>query len=102
MRDLGNQKPVYLVKNSPVYVANRLVAAKVLYNLQINKYDNFLQGLVKLKEEIGDLDASLIDKEFGYGSQSLINMMITGQAVSNVFNNDQVVAGLSEFNKLIN
>jgi len=40
----------------------------------------------------------LIDKEFGYGSQSLINMMITGQAVSNVFNNDQVVAGLSKFN----
>lgn len=41
---------------------------------------------------------SLIDKEFGYGSQSLINMMITGQAVSNVFNNDQVVAGLSMLN----
>jgi hypothetical protein len=38
----------------------------------------------------------LIDKEFGYGSQCLINMMITGQAVSNVFNNDQVVAGLSK------
>jgi len=52
------------------------------------------KGLVKLKEEICDLDVSLIDKEFGYGSQSLINMMITGQAVSNVFNNDQVVAGL--------
>jgi len=43
----------------------------------------------------------LIDKEFGYGSQSLINMMITGQAVSNVFNNDQVVAGLSKLRKLI-
>jgi len=43
---------------------------------------------------------SLIDKEFGYGSQSLINMMITGQAVSNVFNNDQVVAGLSKSRKL--
>jgi len=55
-----------------------------------------LQGLVKLKEEICDLDVSLIDKEFGYGSQSLINMMITGQAVSNVFNNDQIVAGLSK------
>lgn len=27
--------------------------------------------------------------------------MITGQAVSNVFNNDQVVAGLSKFIKLI-
>ncbi|XP_008185837.1 ubiquitin carboxyl-terminal hydrolase MINDY-3 [Acyrthosiphon pisum] len=52
------------------------------------------KGLVKLKEEIMDLDVALIDKEFGYGSQSLINMMITGQAVSNVFNNDQVVAGL--------
>ncbi|VVC31678.1 Hypothetical protein CINCED_3A020920 [Cinara cedri] len=52
------------------------------------------KGLVKLKEEIGDLEVSLIDKEFGYGSQSLINMMITGRAVSNVFNNDQIVAGL--------
>ncbi|XP_025411285.1 ubiquitin carboxyl-terminal hydrolase MINDY-3 isoform X2 [Sipha flava] len=52
------------------------------------------KGLVKLKEEICDLDEPLIDKEFGYGSQCLINMMITGQAVSNVFNNDQVVAGL--------
>lgn len=56
----------------------------------------FLQGLIKLKEEISDLEVSLIDKEFGYGSQSLINMMITGQAVSNVFNNDQVIAGLSK------
>jgi len=52
------------------------------------------KGLIKLKEEISDLEVSLIDKEFGYGSQSLINMMITGQAVSNVFNNDQVIAGL--------
>lgn len=51
-----------------------------------------------MKEEICDLDVTLIDTEFGYGSQSLINMMITGQAVSNVFNNDQVVAGLSKFN----
>ncbi|XP_050436276.1 ubiquitin carboxyl-terminal hydrolase MINDY-3 homolog [Adelges cooleyi] len=52
------------------------------------------KGLVKLKDEISDLEVPLIDKEFGYGSQSLINMMITGQAVSNVFNNVQVVAGM--------
>lgn len=56
----------------------------------------FVQGLIKLKEEISDLEVSLIDKEFGYGSQSLINMMITGLAVSNVFNNDQVIDGLSK------
>lgn len=37
----------------------------------------------------------LIDEIYGYGSQSLINLMITGQAVTYVWDNEQDVGGLS-------
>lgn len=38
-----------------------------------------------------------IDGEYGYGSQCLINLMITGRAVAHVWNHDQDVGGLSKF-----
>ena len=35
-----------------------------------------------------------------YFSQSLINLLITGKAVSNVWDNDKEVCGLSKYNYL--
>jgi len=38
----------------------------------------------------------MIDSIYGYGSQSLINLMLTGRAVSHVWDHDQDIGGLSE------
>lgn len=44
----------------------------------------------------------LIDETYGYGSQSLINLMITGKAVTYVWDNYQDVGGLSKcFDKIL-
>ncbi|XP_065173162.1 ubiquitin carboxyl-terminal hydrolase MINDY-3 homolog [Atheta coriaria] len=53
------------------------------------------KGLHQLKSERSD-DSSepLIDETYGYGSQSLINLMITGRAVSYVWDHEQDVGGL--------
>lgn len=42
-----------------------------------------------------DTSDPLIDETYGYGSQSLINLMITGRAVTYVWDNYQDVGGLS-------
>ena len=39
---------------------------------------------------------------FCYFSQSLINLLITGKAVSNVWDNDKEVCGLSKYSYLLN
>lgn len=43
---------------------------------------------------MSDITEPLIDREFGYGSQSLINLMITGRAVNYVFDHVQDIDGL--------
>lgn len=43
-----------------------------------------------------DTQDPLIDATYGYGSQSLINLMITGRATTYVWDNDQDVGGLSK------
>ena len=47
-----------------------------------------------MRSEISDLTDPLIHSTFGYGSQSLINLMLSGRAVSNVWDHDQDVGGL--------
>ncbi|KAL3831441.1 hypothetical protein ACJMK2_023192 [Sinanodonta woodiana] len=59
-----------------------------LYSLVLTK------GLEQIKNEVEDPGQSLIDGVHGHGSQSLINLMITGQAVNNVWDNDKDVSGL--------
>lgn len=53
------------------------------------------QGLEQVKSE-SDTQESLIDETYGYGSQSLINLMITGRATTYVWDHDQDVGGLSK------
>lgn len=52
------------------------------------------RGLQQVKSECGDSQESLIDETYGYGSQSLINLMITGRATTYVWDHYQDVAGL--------
>jgi hypothetical protein len=44
-------------------------------------------------------ESELIDPTYGNGSQSLINLMLTGRGVNHVWDNEQDVGGLSEFSK---
>uniref|UniRef100_A0A1B6DPN6 Ubiquitin carboxyl-terminal hydrolase MINDY n=1 Tax=Clastoptera arizonana TaxID=38151 RepID=A0A1B6DPN6_9HEMI len=54
----------------------------------------YTKGLKLLHSEVTDPGEPLIDGEYGYGSQCLINLMISGRAVAHVWNNDQDVGGL--------
>lgn len=54
----------------------------------------FTKGLENVLTEISDTSEPLIHSAFGYGSQSLINLMLTGRAVQHVFDNDQDIGGM--------
>lgn len=54
-----------------------------------------------INSELSDTSEPLIHSTYGYGSQALINLMLTGRAVSYVWDNDQDVGGLSKFNPKI-
>lgn len=54
----------------------------------------FTKGIENVLNEISDTDEPLIHSSFGYGSQSLINLMLTGRAVQHVFNNEQDIGGM--------
>lgn len=66
------------------------------------KYDviSFLYSVVltkgphKIISERGDADEALIDPLHGHGSQSLINLVITGSATQNVFDGTKDLCGL--------
>ncbi|KAI5713140.1 ubiquitin carboxyl-terminal hydrolase MINDY-3 homolog [Diaphorina citri] len=67
---------------------NRFGVLLFLYSVLYSK------GLARLRLEVSDITEPLIDREFGYGSQSLINLMITGRAVNYVFDHVQDIDGL--------
>lgn len=54
----------------------------------------FTKGIDNVLNEISDTSEPLIHSAFGYGSQSLINLMLTGRAVQHVFDNDHDIGGL--------
>lgn len=51
--------------------------------------------------ELLDASEPLIHNTYGYGSQGLINLMLTGRAVAHVWDDDQDIGGLSKL-KYIN
>ncbi|GAB1601101.1 ubiquitin carboxyl-terminal hydrolase MINDY-3-like [Argonauta hians] len=59
-----------------------------LYSVVLSK------GIEQIKNEVEDPCESLIDGTHGHGSQSLINLLLTGRAVSNVWDNDKEISGL--------
>nr|CAB3263841.1 protein FAM188A [Phallusia mammillata] len=61
---------------------------KFLYSVILSK------GVDNVINEMDNPDVPLIDSIHGHGSQNLINLLICGQAVSNVFDGNRDVAGL--------
>ncbi|XP_030382622.1 ubiquitin carboxyl-terminal hydrolase MINDY-3 homolog [Scaptodrosophila lebanonensis] len=65
------------------------------YGVLIFMYSVFLtKGIEQVTAEISDTSESLIHNTYGYGAQSLINLMLTGRAVAHVWDNEQDVGGL--------
>lgn len=52
------------------------------------------KGIENVNSELLDTSEPLIHNTYGYGSQALINLMLTGRAVAHVWDNDQDVGGL--------
>ncbi|CAD7091558.1 unnamed protein product [Hermetia illucens] len=52
------------------------------------------KGIGNVTSELSDTSEPLIHNTYGYGSQGLINLMLTGRAVPHVWDNDQDVGGL--------
>lgn len=78
------------------FLKDGLNALKGQYGVLILLYSViFTKGLSEIRSEMSDPTESMIDPTYGYGSQSLINLMLTGRAVSHVWNHDQNVGGLN-------
>ncbi|XP_055586045.1 ubiquitin carboxyl-terminal hydrolase MINDY-3 homolog [Uranotaenia lowii] len=60
----------------------------LLYTVLLTK------GLESVLSEVSDTSEPLIHGTYGYGSQALINLMLTGRAVPYVWDNEQDVGGL--------
>uniref|UniRef100_A0AAY5EWR8 Ubiquitin carboxyl-terminal hydrolase MINDY n=1 Tax=Electrophorus electricus TaxID=8005 RepID=A0AAY5EWR8_ELEEL len=75
-----------------------------LYDTWRNKFGVLLflysviltKGIENIKNEIEDSTEPLIDPVYGHGSQSLINLLVTGHAVSNVWDGDRECSGMSK------
>lgn len=73
-----------------------------LYDTWRNKFGVLLflysviltKGIENIKNEIEDTSEPLIDPVYGHGSQSLINLLVTGHAVSNVWDGDRECSGM--------
>uniref|UniRef100_A0A1B0CAC2 Ubiquitin carboxyl-terminal hydrolase MINDY n=2 Tax=Lutzomyia longipalpis TaxID=7200 RepID=A0A1B0CAC2_LUTLO len=52
------------------------------------------KGIENVVQELNDTSEPLIHGTYGYGSQGLINLMLTGRAVGHVWDNDEDVGGL--------
>ncbi|KAM7122493.1 ubiquitin carboxyl-terminal hydrolase MINDY-3 isoform 6-T8 [Ciconia maguari] len=68
--------------------ANRFGVLLFLYSVILTK------GIENIKNEIEDATEPLIDPVYGHGSQSLINLLLTGHAVSNVWDGDRECSGM--------
>uniref|UniRef100_A0A8C9RJD9 Ubiquitin carboxyl-terminal hydrolase MINDY n=1 Tax=Scleropages formosus TaxID=113540 RepID=A0A8C9RJD9_SCLFO len=77
-------------------------AVLALYDMWRNTYGVLLflysviltKGIENIKNEIEDTLEPLIDPVYGHGSQSLINLLVTGHAVSNVWDGDRECSGM--------
>ncbi|XP_035880066.1 ubiquitin carboxyl-terminal hydrolase MINDY-3 isoform X1 [Phyllostomus discolor] len=67
---------------------NKFGVLLFLYSVLLTK------GIENIKNEIEDSTEPLIDPVYGHGSQSLINLLLTGHAVSNVWDGDRECSGM--------
>ncbi|TKC37086.1 hypothetical protein EI555_020325, partial [Monodon monoceros] len=70
---------------------NKFGVLLFLYSVLLTK------GIENIKNEIEDSSEPLIDPVYGHGSQSLINLLLTGHAVSNVWDGDRECSGMSKY-----
>lgn len=79
--------------------SNKLLLSNTVYKLCRVKYVicclTLFQKLDNAIAELLDTSEPLIHNIYGYGSQGLINLMLTGQAVPHVWDHDKDVGGLS-------
>jgi len=68
-------------------LTSRFAVITFLYSLLMTK------GLDRIMLEVEDPSEPLIDGQFGHGSQSLLNLQISGTAVSNVFDDERDLGG---------
>uniref|UniRef100_A0A8C7XLK2 Ubiquitin carboxyl-terminal hydrolase MINDY n=1 Tax=Oryzias sinensis TaxID=183150 RepID=A0A8C7XLK2_9TELE len=52
------------------------------------------KGIENIRNEIQDPTEPLVDPVHGHGSQSLVNLLVTGHAVSNVWDGDRECSGM--------
>ncbi|XP_053322957.1 ubiquitin carboxyl-terminal hydrolase MINDY-3 [Spea bombifrons] len=67
---------------------NKFGVLLFLYSVILTK------GIENIKNEIEDSEEPLIDPVYGHGSQSLINLLLTGHAISNVWDGDRECSGM--------
>lgn len=79
------------------FLLERLEMLKAKYGILLLLYSVIgTKGISEICSEMSDPSESMIDSTYGYGNQSLINLMLTGRAVSNVWDHDQDIGGLSK------
>ncbi|XP_075222569.1 ubiquitin carboxyl-terminal hydrolase MINDY-3 homolog [Lycorma delicatula] len=97
-RDFHSQLRVLSVDSSDeveAFYLERIEMLRETFGVLLFLYSvMYTKGLEQLHNEVTDPGEPLIDGEYGYGSQCLINLMITGRAVAHVWNHDQDVGGL--------
>lgn len=69
-------------------LSERFGVLLLLYSVMLTK------GVENVKVELNDITEPLIHSLYGYGSQGLINLMLTGCACAHVFDNYEDVCGL--------
>lgn len=77
------------------YYTLNFEALSAKYGVLLFMYTVLLtKGIENVNSEISDNSEPLIHNTYGYGSQALINLMLTGRAVAHVWDNVQDVGGL--------
>ncbi|EFN79817.1 ubiquitin carboxyl-terminal hydrolase MINDY-3 homolog [Harpegnathos saltator] len=77
------------------YFTERIGMLKDQYGVLLLLYTVMCtKGISGICSEMSDPTEPMIDSTYGYGSQSLINLMLTGRAVSHVWDHDQDIGGL--------
>ncbi|CAK9816738.1 Ubiquitin carboxyl-terminal hydrolase MINDY-3 homolog [Anthophora quadrimaculata] len=77
------------------FFSERLEMLKDRYGVLLLLYSVIVtKGVTEIRSEMSDPLESMIDSTYGYGNQSLINLMLTGRAVSHVWDHDQDIGGL--------
>ncbi|XP_058954761.2 ubiquitin carboxyl-terminal hydrolase MINDY-3 [Pocillopora verrucosa] len=77
-----------VIKKNIAMLEGRFGVLLFLYSVLLTK------GLESIKSEMEDVGEPLVDESFGHGSQTLINLMLTGYSVSNVWDSSRTLSGL--------